>query len=156
MIRNWLSGKHIDPCTLNCFVDGELHVGEEEKVRQHVKYCRPCALYVVSGKELKAAIARTGHRSAPRLPSRTAGAAEANPARRGNLAYIDSQPVLRAAVNQLQPTLREALLLCDVEELSYRDIALILDIPVSTVKSRISDARDTLCQLLIRQHGKSQ
>jgi Sigma-70, region 4 len=156
VIRNWLSGKHIDPCTLNCFVDGELHVGEEEKVRQHVKYCRPCALYVVSGKELKAAIARMGHRSAPRLPSRTAGAAEANPARRGNLVYIDSQPVLRAAVNQLQPTFREVLLLCDVEELSYRDIGLTLDIPINTVMSRISDARDALCQLLIMRHRKSR
>ncbi|WP_263354805.1 sigma factor-like helix-turn-helix DNA-binding protein [Acidicapsa acidisoli] len=75
---------------------------------------------------------------------------------RDNLVYIDSQPALLAAVNQLQPTLREVLLLCDVEELGYRDIALILDIPISTVTSRISDARDTLCQLLILQHRKSQ
>jgi DNA-directed RNA polymerase specialized sigma24 family protein len=150
--RNKPNSEHIDPCTLNCFIDGELHAGEEERIRQHVKYCRPCAFYVDSGRELKAAIARAGFRLAPGAP----GTAKADHTRNGNLVFFESQPVLRAAVNQLQPTLREALLLCDVEELSYRDIALILDIPVSTVKSRISDARDTLCQLLIRQHGKSQ
>jgi len=152
VIRNNPSNEHIDPCTLNCFVDGELHVGEEERIRQHVKYCRLCALYVVSGKELKAAVARAGLR----LTSRAVGTAKANPARKDNLVYIDSRPALRAAVRKLRPTLREALLLCDVEELSYGDIAVILDIPVSTVTSRISAARDTLCELLIMQLRKSQ
>jgi predicted DNA-binding protein (UPF0251 family) len=152
VIRNKLSSKHVDPCALNCFIDGELHVGKEERIRQHVKYCRLCALCVVSGKGLKAAIARAGLRFAPR----PTGTAKANPAPKSNLVYIDSKPALRTAVNQLQLTLRQALLLCDVEELSYRDIALILNIPVSTVTSRISDARDTLCQLLILQHRKSQ
>jgi len=152
MIRNKLSSRHIDPLTLNCFIDGELHVGEEERIRRHVKYCRPCALYVVSAKELKAAMARAGHRLAPGA----IGTAKANPARKSDLVYIHSQPALRAAVNQLQPTLREVLFLCDVEELSYRDIALILDIPISTVMSCISDARDPLWQIIILQHRKSQ
>ena len=152
MIRNKFSSKHIDWSTLNCLIDGELHVDEEERIRQHAKYCRLCALYVASGRGLKAAIARAGVRLAPRAT----GMAKANLVRKGNLVYIDSQPALRAAVNQLQPTLREVLLFRDVEELSYRDIAFILDIPVSTVTLRISDARDTLCQLLILQHRKSQ
>jgi len=117
-----------------------------------MKYCRLCALYVASCKELKAAVARVGFR----LASRAMGTVKANPTRKGNLIYIDSQPALRAAVRHLRPTLREALLLCDVEELSYGDIAVILDIPVSTVTSRISDARDTLCELLIQQLRKSQ
>jgi DNA-directed RNA polymerase specialized sigma24 family protein len=152
VIRNKLSSKHIDPCTLNCFVDGELHVDEDERVWQHLTYCRLCALDVVSSIELKAAVARAGLRLAPCA----VGTAKANSVRKGDLVYIDSQPALRTAVNQLQPTLRQALLLCDVEELSYRDIAIILNIPVRTVISRISDARDTLCQLLIPQHRKSQ
>ena len=152
MIRIKLRSKHIDPWTLNRFVDGELHVGEEEKIRHHVMYCRLCALYVVSGKELKAAIARLGIRFAPRAVH----TAKANPAHRGNLVYIDSRPALRAAVNQLRPTLREVLLVREVEELSYRDISFILKIAISTVTSRISDARDILCQLLILQHRKTQ
>jgi Sigma-70, region 4 len=152
VIRNEHSSEHIDLCTLNYFIDGELNFGEEERIRQHVKYCRLCALYVVSGKELKAAIARAGLRFA----SRGGGTARANPARKGNLVYIDSRPALRAAVPQLRPTLRESLLLCDVEEHSYGDIAVILDIPVSTVTSRILAGRDTLCELLITQLRKSQ
>jgi DNA-directed RNA polymerase specialized sigma24 family protein len=142
----------MDPCTLNRFVDSELHVSEEEKLRQHVKYCSLCAFYVVSGQRLKAAIARTGLRLAPRAADTT----KANRARRAKIVYIDSQPALCAGVRQLRPTLRVPLLLCDVEELSCRDIALILDTPVSTVMSRISDAREPLCQLLILQHRKSQ
>lgn len=152
MIQNERSSKHIDPCTLNCFVNGELHVGEEEKSRHHVKYCRLCALYVVSGQRLKAAIARTGLRLAPQAADTT----KANRARRANIVYIDSQPALCAGVRQLRPSLCEPLLLCDGEELSYPDIALILDTPVSTMMSRISDAHEPLCQLLILQHRKSQ
>jgi hypothetical protein len=152
VIRNEHSSEQIDPCTLNYFIDGELHFGEEERIRQHVKCCRLCALYVVSGKELKAAIARVGLRFVPRA----VGTAKANPAQKGNLVYIDSRPALRAAVRQLRPTFREALLLCDVEEHSYGDIAVILDIPVSTVTSRILAGRDTLCELLITQLRKSQ
>lgn len=152
MIRIEGSSEHIDPCTLNFFIDGELHAGEEGRIREHLRYCRLCAHYVVSGKELKAAVARAGLRFAPRA----VGTAKANLALQGDIVHIDSQPELRAAVQQLQPTLREALLLCDVEELSYRDIALILDIPVSSVMSRILDARDTLCELLILQHRKFQ
>ena len=152
MIQNKLTSKHIDPWTLNCFVDGELHGGEAERISQHLKHCPLCALYVVSGIELKAAVANAGLQLTPCA----VGTAKADHARKGNLVYIDSQPALRTAVRQLQSAVREALLHCDAEEPSDRDIALILDIPVSTVISRISDARDTLCQLLILQHRISQ
>jgi hypothetical protein len=146
------NGDHIDPGTLNFFIDGELHVGDEETIRQHVKHCRLCALYVVSGQELKAAIQRAGRRFSPGA----AGTSKVRSVRNGNLACGNGQPALRAAVCQLPPTLREVLLLCDMEELSYRDIALQLNIPISAVISRISDARDTLCHLLILQLGKLQ
>jgi Sigma-70, region 4 len=152
MIQSKRSNEHIDPRTLSSFIDGEMHVGEEERIRQHMKNCRLCALYVFSAKELKRAIARAGLRFAPCLTP----TAEANHVGKGNLVCLESQVTLRAAVNRLQPSLREVLLLCDEEELSYGDIALILDIPINTVMSRISDARDTLCQLLILQLGKSQ
>lgn len=152
MIRNKLSSGHIDRLTLNCYIDAELHVGEEERIWRHAKYCCHCALYVVSSIELKAAVAPAGLRLAPRA----VGTAKANPARKGNLVYNDSQQAHRAAANQLEPILRQPVLLCDLEELSYRDIALILHPPVSTVMSSISDARDTLCQLLILQDRKSQ
>ena len=135
MIRNRLSNKQSDPCTPNCFVYCELHSGEEEGDREYVKCFRLCALYIASYKALKATIARVGLRFAPRAV-RTA---KANLARRGNLVYIERPPEPRAAINQVQPTLRELLLLCDVEKLSYKDIALILDILISTLPTRSSN-----------------
>jgi RNA polymerase sigma-70 factor (ECF subfamily) len=72
-----------------------------------------------------------------------------------NLIRLDNQAALHAALEQLPPPLREALLLCDVEEIKYKDIAAILDVPIGTVMSRISRARTTLRQLLQPQLGKS-
>jgi len=51
---------------------------------------------------------------------------------------------LRAAMEKLPPHLLEALLLCDVEEMKYREIALVVGIPIGTVMSRIARARACL------------
>ena len=48
------------------------------------------------------------------------------------------------------PALVEPLLLRDVQELEYSDIANLLDIPVGTVKSRIHSARQIVQPLLTR------
>ena len=71
------------------------------------------------------------------------------------LIRLDNQAALHLALEQLQPQLREVLLLCDVEEIKYKDIAAILDVPIGTVMSRISRARSTLRQLLQPQLGES-
>lgn len=65
-----------------------------------------------------------------------------------HLIRLDNQAAVNEALDQLQPPLREVLLLCDVEELKYKDIALVLDVPIGTVMSRISRARRALYQLL--------
>jgi RNA polymerase sigma factor (sigma-70 family) len=71
------------------------------------------------------------------------------------LLRLDNEAALHIALEQLQPQLREVLLLCDVEEIKYKDIAVILDVPIGTVMSRISRARRTLRQLLQPQLGES-
>jgi RNA polymerase sigma-70 factor (ECF subfamily) len=76
------------------------------------------------------------------------GTAAVDPTPEDNLIRLDNQAALHAALEQLQPPLREALLLCDVEEIKYKDIALILEVPIGTVMSRVSRARRTLRQLL--------
>jgi RNA polymerase sigma-70 factor (ECF subfamily) len=81
---------------------------------------------------------------------------DSGPTPEDNLIRLDNQAVLQRALEKLEPPLREALLLCDVEEVKYRDIALILDIPIGTVMSRISRARRALRQLLQPQLGESQ
>ena len=81
---------------------------------------------------------------------------DAGPNPEDNLIRLDNQAALQRAMEQLEPPLREALLLCDVEEVKYKDIALILDIPIGTVMSRISRARSALRLLLQPQLGESQ
>jgi RNA polymerase sigma-70 factor (ECF subfamily) len=55
---------------------------------------------------------------------------------------------LRGAIAELPVAYREVLLLCDVEEMSYRDIAEALGIPMGTVMSRLSRARTSLRAIL--------
>jgi RNA polymerase sigma factor (sigma-70 family) len=81
--------------------------------------------------------------------------ATAGPTPEATLIRLDSQAALHTALEQLQPQLREALLLCDAEEIKYKDIAVILDVPIGTVMSRISRARRTLRQLLQPHLGES-
>jgi RNA polymerase sigma factor (sigma-70 family) len=52
-----------------------------------------------------------------------------------------SSELLQGAIDDLPIHYRETLLLCDVEEMSYREIAEVLSIPIGTVMSRLSRAR---------------
>jgi RNA polymerase sigma factor (sigma-70 family) len=54
---------------------------------------------------------------------------------------LRTQDVMRA-VRRLPEDLRSVLLLVTVEDLSYGDVARILDIPIGTVMSRLSRARE--------------
>jgi RNA polymerase sigma-70 factor (ECF subfamily) len=56
---------------------------------------------------------------------------------------------LRAALDTLPETFREAVWLRDVDELSYQEIASVLAIPIGTVMSRISRGRKLLYQFLV-------
>ncbi|MDQ2924116.1 MAG: sigma-70 family RNA polymerase sigma factor [Acidobacteriota bacterium] len=82
--------------------------------------------------------------------------ADASPTPEDHLLRLDNEAAVRRALDQLQAPLREVLLLCDVEELKYKDIALVLEVPIGTVMSRISRARRGLHQLLQLQLRESQ
>ena len=56
----------------------------------------------------------------------------------------DHQQVLQTAMEQLPVRFREVLLLCEVEEMSYQEIADTLAVPIGTVMSRLSRARAAL------------
>jgi RNA polymerase sigma-70 factor (ECF subfamily) len=68
------------------------------------------------------------------------------------LDHADQQQV-RAALDQLPVMFREVLLLCDVEDMSYQEIADTLSIPTGTVMSRLYRARKALRAAL---EGKSR
>lgn len=52
------------------------------------------------------------------------------------------------ALEKLPEPFREVVILCDIEGLSYAEAAEALGIPIGTVRSRLSRARETLRQLL--------
>jgi RNA polymerase sigma-70 factor (ECF subfamily) len=55
---------------------------------------------------------------------------------------------IQTALERLPLPYREVLLLCDVEEMKYQDIAELVGIPLGTVMSRISRARRLLRGML--------
>jgi RNA polymerase sigma-70 factor (ECF subfamily) len=57
---------------------------------------------------------------------------------------------LRKALNQLPASLKEAVVLRDIQELSYQEIAEQLNLPEGTVKSRINRGRRELARQLRR------
>jgi RNA polymerase sigma-70 factor (ECF subfamily) len=61
-----------------------------------------------------------------------------------HLIRLNDAAALHDALEKLPPPLLEVILLCDVEEMKYKDIATTLDIPIGTVMSRISRARTSL------------
>ncbi len=54
------------------------------------------------------------------------------------------QQQVQAALEQVPVIYREVLLLCDVEEMSYQEIADTLGVPIGTVMSRLYRARKAL------------
>jgi RNA polymerase sigma-70 factor (ECF subfamily) len=54
----------------------------------------------------------------------------------------------------VSPDLREAVILRDLEDMDYKEIAEILQVPQGTVKSRISRGRSELARLLKRIEGQ--
>ena len=52
--------------------------------------------------------------------------------------------LLREFISELKPKQRSVVLICGLEKKSYEEAALILKIPVGTVRSRLHEARVTL------------
>jgi hypothetical protein len=144
--------QHLDPNTLCAFIDGELATTNQQEIQEHLTYCHPCTLGALSLSQLKAAIAHVGLRFIPYA----FGSIDWDQVRENDPIRSVHQATLYAALKQIQPPFREPLLLCDVEAVKYRDIGAILDIPVDTVMSRISIARDTIRQTMQQQFGEPQ
>jgi RNA polymerase sigma-70 factor, ECF subfamily len=56
------------------------------------------------------------------------------------------------ALQKLSPDLREAVILRDLQDMDYKDIATVLKVPEGTVKSRINRGRAELARLLQRTY----
>lgn len=69
----------------------------------------------------------------------------------GMLAGREASELLQTALQKLSPELRETVILRDLEEMEYREIAEALEIPEGTVKSRLNRGRAELARVLKRQ-----
>jgi len=63
-----------------------------------------------------------------------------------------TRKMVQTALQQLSPELREAVILRDLQDMDYKEIALVLKIPEGTVKSRINRGRTELARLLQRNY----
>jgi len=70
------------------------------------------------------------------------------------VAKLETEQV-RAAIQQLPAKFREIILLREYEDLSYQEIANILDCPVGTVMSRLGRARARLRTILVAARSNS-
>jgi RNA polymerase sigma-70 factor (ECF subfamily) len=62
--------------------------------------------------------------------------------------------MVQEALTKISPELREAVILRDLQDMDYKEIAQVLRIPEGTVKSRISRGRAELARLLDRNKGQ--
>ena len=69
----------------------------------------------------------------------------------GMLAGREAGELLQEALQKLSPELREAVILRDLQEMEYREIARVLNVPEGTVKSRLNRGRAELARILRRQ-----
>ena len=63
-----------------------------------------------------------------------------------------TQKMVHEALQKLSPELREAVILRDLRDMDYKEIAQVLKVPEGTVKSRINRGRTELARLLERTY----
>lgn len=64
----------------------------------------------------------------------------------------ETKEAVHRALQKLSPDLREAVILRDLQDMDYREIATLLRVPEGTVKSRINRGRAELARLLQRTY----
>jgi len=72
--------------------------------------------------------------------------------------YVEGQlsEPLQRSLEMLSPDQRQVVILADIEEYSYQEIAEIMDCSIGTVRSRLHRARALLRRLLQRQQQRQQ
>ncbi len=87
-------------------------------------------------------------------PTRADRLADGGKSQEQHVAGLELKAQIQMALKQVSPELREAVILRDLEDMDYKEIAEVLGIPQGTVKSRISRGRAELARLLKRIEGQ--
>ena len=80
--------------------------------------------------------------------------AATGPSQHDRAAQKEIARMVQEALTKISPELREAVILRDLQDMDYKEIAQVLRIPEGTVKSRISRGRAELARLLERNKGQ--
>jgi RNA polymerase sigma-70 factor (ECF subfamily) len=70
------------------------------------------------------------------------------------VADLETQQLIEEALCEINPAFRAAVVLRDIEDLSYEEIAEVLQIQLGTVKSRILRGREALRKVLIERQAR--
>ena len=81
--------------------------------------------------------------------------ADSGPSPDARLQTRETQEMVQKALQKLSPELREAVILRDLQDMDYREIAQALKVPEGTVKSRINRGRTELARLLSRTYRQA-
>jgi RNA polymerase sigma-70 factor (ECF subfamily) len=87
-------------------------------------------------------------------PTKAERLADGGRSQEQHVSGLELRAQIQEALKQVSPELREAVILRDLEDMDYKDIAEILGVPQGTVKSRISRGRAELARLLKRIEGQ--
>ena len=87
-------------------------------------------------------------------PSKLDRLADTGRSQEQQVSGMELRAQIQAALKQVSPELREAVILRDLEDMDYKEIAEVLGVPQGTVKSRISRGRSELAKLLKRIEGQ--
>lgn len=80
--------------------------------------------------------------------------ADSRPTQHDKAVQKEIEKMVQEALTKISPELREAVILRDLQDMDYKEIAQVLRIPEGTVKSRISRGRAELARLLERNKGQ--
>jgi RNA polymerase sigma-70 factor (ECF subfamily) len=98
---------------------------------------------------------RTGLKSTVELDEEVAeNIASTTPNAETALIEHANRELVQQALGEVSVSFREILLLCDVEEMSYEEIAQVLAIPVGTVMSRLHRARKALRTRVVEKFAR--
>ena len=111
------------------------------------------AEHLLSGLGVRGPETFLGHPPGQQRPC-PARLATGGPSQHDKAAQKEIAKMVQEALTRISPELREAVILRDLQDMDYKEIAQVLRIPEGTVKSRISRGRAELARVLDRNKGQ--
>lgn len=81
--------------------------------------------------------------------------ASGDPGQQARVESHERREMVHKALQRISPDLREAVILRDLQDMDYREIAQVLKVPEGTVKSRINRGRAELARVLQRTYKQA-